>query len=140
MIWVIVLPAKSESKPVPAIQPSAASTYHHLKHTVQLLTLALVFLITCMVTWCYGVNVGLSFGLGGMAGLVYFRLLSRRVDNLGAGSDPLSKARLAIFVAVIVVAARWQSLYILPTFLGFLTYKLAILGLMIQDLTGSDHT
>lgn len=136
MVFVIVLPAKPKSKPLG--MPGAVSEYDHIKHQLQLLTGGLVLLITLPVTWLYGLNTGLSFLVGGLGGLVYLRLLSRSIDRLGTGQDRLSNIRLGIFIGVILVATRWQTLQIIPTFLGFLTYKLAVLGWLIRDLTGAN--
>jgi ATP synthase protein I len=44
----------------------------------------------------------------------------------------LSSNRLALVAALLIVASQWQKLQILPVFLGFLTYKAAIIAYVIQ--------
>ena len=136
MLAVIILPAKST---IPATEvktpvPADLREYVQLKQFLLTTTLVLVAVITIPVVCIYGINTGSSFALGGLGGLVYLRMLCRSVDNIGTGNARLGKARLGIFIALIVIASRWQNLQILPTFLGFLTYKLAVLGFMLQDI------
>lgn len=93
-----------------------------------------------VTTWLvYGINTALSYGLGACSGMVYFRMLARSVDRIGGGGGGLGFPRLAVFIAVMIVALRWEKLAVLPVFLGFVTYKGAILLYAIQDLVRSSR-
>jgi len=135
-VFVIVLPAKSQAVTPVATQEANASMqeYQQLKHRLMLLTLALVAVVGAVVWLVYGATVGQSFWLGGVGGIVYLRMLARSVDQLGQNSRRLGVARLGLFIALMIVASKWQNLELLPAFLGFLTYKLAVLALMLRDL------
>lgn len=85
----------------------------------------------------YGCKAGLSYGIGACSGMVYFRMLARSIDRIGSGGTGFGSPRLAIFIGVMVVALRWEQLAVLPVFLGFVTYKGAILLYAIKDLIRS---
>ncbi len=85
----------------------------------------------------YGLNTALNYLLGAGASLIYLRLLARSVERLGNGHKKLLKTQLLVVVVVIILAARWQELHIIPVFLGFLTYKAAILVYMFRTVLPS---
>lgn len=143
-MFVIVLPAKSQAVsnlPVNSslvaeeAKPNASlEEYQQLKQRLMLLTLCLVGLIGTVVWLIYGVTTAQSFWLGGLVGLAYLRMLARSVDQLGGSSRRLGVARLGLFIALMIIAGKWQKLELLPAFFGFLSYKLAVLALMLRDL------
>jgi len=145
-VFVIVLPAKSQAVSAhnlplnsnPAAEgakPNASlEEYQQLKHRLMLLTLCLVGLLGTLVWLIYGATTAQSFWLGGMVGLAYLRMLARSVDQLGGNNRRLGIARLGLFIALMILAGKWQNLELLPAFFGFLTYKLAVLALMLRDL------
>jgi ATP synthase protein I len=77
-------------------------------------------------------NIALSYLVGAAFGVVYLRMLSKKVEKIGTGNAGLSSARLALIAIPIIVATRWETLHILPIFLGFLTYKVAIVIYMVR--------
>ncbi|BCX11361.1 MAG: ATP synthase subunit I [Thermosynechococcus sp.] len=85
----------------------------------------------------YGLNTALNYLLGASASLIYLRLLARNVERLGKDQKKLGKTQLLVAVVVIILAARWQELHIIPVFLGFLTYKAAILVYMLRTVLPS---
>jgi ATP synthase protein I len=61
-------------------------------------------------------------------------MLGREVENVGTSQQKLGNKGLILFAATIIVASQWQTLYIVPVFLGFLTYKVAIIAYTIQNV------
>jgi ATP synthase protein I len=55
-------------------------------------------------------------------------MLAKNVANLGRGQTKIGSGRLAIVIGLILVASQWQQLQIVPVFLGFLTYKAALIA------------
>jgi ATP synthase protein I len=55
-------------------------------------------------------------------------MLSRNVERIGRSAGGVSSGRLALIAAMILVASQWSQLEIMPVFLGFLTYKAALIG------------
>ncbi len=108
--------------------------YQHLKNQLMLWTACLVGIVGAVVWLIYGTVIGQSFCLGGLVGIAYIRMLARSVDQLGENKRRLGVARFGLFIALMLIASKWQALALLPAFLGFLTYKLAVLGLMLRDL------
>lgn len=76
----------------------------------------------------YGIHAAVSFLLGSAVGSAYFRLLGRHVESLGKGRDRLGQLRFVVVSLAFIISLRWEVLEFLPTFLGFLTIKVAILG------------
>lgn len=105
----------------------------------ELFTTSLVLMAIAFGTvWViYDLNTALNYLLGASAGLVYLRLLAHNVEHLGKDRKKLGKSQLLVVVVVIVLAARWHELHIIPVFLGFLTYKAAILVYMVRILLPS---
>jgi ATP synthase protein I len=82
-----------------------------------------------LVVWpVYGFSAAVSFLLGSAVGSAYFRLLGRHVESLGKGRDRLGQLRFVIVSFAFILSLRWEVLDFLPTFLGFLTIKVAIVG------------
>jgi ATP synthase protein I len=54
-------------------------------------------------------------------------MLAKGVESLGREKAKVGKNQLALFVGLIVVASQVDQLDILPIFLGFLTYKVALI-------------
>ncbi|MDX2254033.1 MAG: ATP synthase subunit I [Pseudanabaenaceae cyanobacterium bins.39] len=109
--------------------------YNQLKLKLIKITLIAGVIIDAVIWVLYGRNVALSYALGALFGTVYFRMLSRGVDRLGGETKRLGFSRLGIFVILMIVAAKSDQLQILPTFLGFMTYKVAVLVILAQDLS-----
>jgi ATP synthase protein I len=92
------------------------------------ITAALGVALALCVWPVYGANAAVSFLLGSGVGAAYFRLLGRHVERLGKGRDRLGQLRFVIVAVTFILALRWEVLEFLPTFFGFLTLKVAILG------------
>jgi ATP synthase protein I len=100
--------------------------------------------IISLTVWSvYGLNLALNYLLGAGVGVVYLRMLSKGIDQVGQQGKQLSyskMSRFVLFTVLIIAAARSDQLHILPVFLGFMTYKVAILVYTFQDLTSNRST
>ena len=122
---VLVESVQQEVALKPAVSPM--TDYYGLqKRLYQFMAgLALVlFPATCLL---YSFSTGLSYLLGALTGMLYFHLLSKSVASLGRSADRVGKFRLLIVALVFAVAFKLRMLELVPIFLGFLTFKAAIL-------------
>jgi ATP synthase protein I len=109
------------------IHDRSIAEYRRLQFQLLLVTLGIALLIFFAVWAAYSLPTALNYLLGGCTGVVYLKMLARDVERLGNQSDRLGYARLAPFIGLMIIATRWHDLQIVPIFLGFLTYKAAIL-------------
>jgi ATP synthase protein I len=116
----------SEAVTVPEASNSM-DEFYQLKQELLVTTLILTGLFVGPVWWAYSLSIALNFLVGALTGVVYLGLLARNVERLGTEQGSVGKSQLAVFVGVIIVASQWDNLQVLPVFLGFLTYKAAIL-------------
>jgi len=141
-----VLPAKNKEfkKSVEAIALDHSSAlspnsldnqddYESLKLKLFIITLVLMGFIFLAIALFYGIKVGLNYLFGACTGVVYLKMLAQSVDELGKQRSRLGYSRLGVFIGVIILATSLEYLQILPIFLGFMTYKAAILVFLVQD-------
>ena len=121
------------------ISDDSMDEYQQLKLELYLMTVGVTIVAFIAVASTYGLRIALNYLLGAVAGVVYLRLLARDVDRIGNGNIRLSPNRLAMFVVLIIVAAKWHQLQVLPVFLGFLTYKAAILIYLLRTIWTADR-
>ncbi len=101
--------------------------YIQLKHELYITTAVIGIVVFVSVWLAYELNVALNYLLGATVGLVYVRMLAQEVEKLGYEKRRLNSNRLGLFVGVMILAMRLPQLQVLPVFLGFLTYKVALL-------------
>jgi ATP synthase protein I len=112
---------------------SSMQEFYQLKQTLLLVTLALTGIIFISVWIFYSLDIALNYLIGACTGVVYLRMLAKDVERLGQQKRRPSPARFAIFIGLFIVATQWQKLQILPIFLGFLTYKAALIVYVLQS-------
>ncbi len=117
---------------------SSMQEFYQLYQELLVITLALTGIIFISVWIAYSLNIALNYLLGACAGVLYLRLLAKDVERLGREKQALSKTRLALLVALILLASRWNQLQILPIFLGFLTYKATLIIYVVRMAFISD--
>lgn len=124
-----------------APEPDASmQEFYQLQQDLMRTTLILTGIIFISVWIFYSLNIALNYLIGACTGVVYLRMLARNVAQLGRERSKLSSSRLALLVGVILVASRLDQLQIMPIFLGFMTYKAAVIFYMLRTsiLPGSD--
>ncbi|MBF2025983.1 MAG: ATP synthase subunit I [Oscillatoriales cyanobacterium C42_A2020_001] len=124
-------PASSESK-------DSMRDYYQLQWELLVTTLILTAIFFAFVWYFYSLAIALNYLLGACTGVVYLKVLARNVEQLGTENSKVGKSQIALFVGVIIVATQWKQLQVLPIFLGFLTYKAALLIYMLRILMPSD--
>lgn len=108
--------------------------FYQLRRELLITSLILMLMVFPTVWLFYSFNTALNYIVGAVTALVYLRLLANNVEQLGRGKNKVGKSQLLVLVVVLVLATRWQQLHILPVFLGFLTYKAAILVYMFRTI------
>ena len=129
----------SESNPQTHVSTSGdpLADYNALKRRLYLTTLVIAAVSFLVVLITYPLFTALSYLLGAVGSLLYFRMLDRSVSQVGPGYTRIGgPARIGVFALVMVIAAKSGRFEILPTFLGFLTIKVAILFDTIRTLFG----
>lgn len=132
------LATTENSQPVASEPNGSMHEFYQLSQKLLIVTLVLTGIIFICVWIFYSLHIALNYLLGACTGVVYLKMLGKDVERLSRQKTSLSKNRLALFIGLIVVATQWQQLQILPIFLGFLTYKAALLVYMIQTLMPPD--
>lgn len=120
------------SSTLPAEPNDSMEEYYQLQQDLLKVTLVLTGVIFVSVWIFYSLNIALNYLIGACTGVVYLRLLARNVARLGRSQSKVGSSRLALIAGVIIVASRLDQLLILPIFLGFMTYKAAVIFYMLQ--------
>lgn len=124
---------KKSSEPIvlPPASETSMQDYYQLQENLLKLTLAFTAIIFSVLCVAYSLNTALNYIIGAVTGIVYFRMLARSVGKIGRGKPKPGSTRLAVFAGVMIAATQWQQLSVLPIFLGFLTYKAALIAFVV---------
>lgn len=122
----------AETVGLPPEPDESMQEYYRLQQDLLKGTLILTGIIFGSVWVFYSLNIALNYLIGACVGVVYLRMLARNVAQLGRERESLGSTRLALLIGVIVAASRLDDLQILPIFLGFLTYKAAVIFYMLK--------
>ena len=107
--------------------------FRRLQQRLMLATLIVSAVAVPVTAIGFDVHVACSLLVGALAGVLYLRLLSRSVARLGGESRQVGRFQLVVPILLIVSAARFPQLDLLPAFVGFLLYKPALILQTVLD-------
>ena len=107
--------------------------YMRLQRHLVAITLLVIGLAVPLTAWRFGSTNALSLLMGGLAGMLYLRLLARSVARFGVASKTLGKGQLLVPVVLVLAVSKIPSLNVLPALVGFLLYKPAIVIQAVFD-------
>ena len=107
--------------------------YLRLQRRLVVATLLVIALAVPLTAWRFGPTNALSLLMGGLAGMLYLRMLARTVARFGVASKTLGKGQLLVPVLLVLVVSRIPALQVLPALVGFLLYKPAIVIQAVLD-------
>ena len=116
-----------------AVNSDSMDEYYQLKKSIFFVTLAVTAVIFLLVYVSYSQITALSYLIGAIVGIIYLRMLAKDVEKVSYSNPRTGSGRLALFAGMIIVATQWDKLEVLPIFLGFLTYKLAIIFYILPN-------
>jgi len=116
-------------------QPSEPmAEYYALQRRLQIAGAGLAVLCFGAICLLYSFNTALSYLLGAFTGMVYFHLLGRSVASLGGKPDRFANLRFPVIMLALIISIKLQMLEVVPTFLGLMTFKVAILLDALRDM------
>lgn len=101
--------------------------FYQLRNNLIIGTVIIAIVAFLLVWFFYSLSTSLNYLLGACFSIVYVSLLAREVERVGVNKKKVGATRLAIFLGLMIVATQRQQLQVLPIFLGFLSYKAAII-------------
>ena len=123
----------SDSAVVNTPAENGMESFARLQVRLMLATLIVSAVAILFASFYFDLFVARSLLVGAVAGLFYLRLLARSVARLGGGSRQVGRFQLVVPIVLIVSAARFPQLDLLPAFVGFLLYKPALILQTVID-------
>jgi ATP synthase protein I len=123
----------SDSAAVNASAENGMESFARLQVRLMLATVIVSAVAILFAAFYFDLFVARSLLVGAVAGLFYLRLLARSVARLGGGSRQVGRFQLVVPIVLIVSAARFPQLDLLPAFVGFLLYKPALILQTVFD-------
>jgi len=123
----------SDSAAVNASAENGMESFSRLQVRLMLATVIVSVVAILFAAFYFDLFVARSLLVGAVAGLFYLRLLARSVARLGGGSRQVGRFQLVVPIVLIVSAARFPQLDLLPAFVGFLLYKPALILQTVFD-------
>ena len=112
---------------------SGMEEFARLQRRLMLATFIVSLVAALVALVRFDALVARSLLVGSSAGLLYLRLLARSVARLGGGSRQVGRFQLVVPMLLIVAAAKFPQLELLPAFIGFLLYKPALILQTVID-------
>ena len=123
----------SDSAAVNTSAENGMESFARLQVRLMLATVIVSVVAILFTAFYFDLFVARSLLVGAVAGLFYLRLLARSVARLGGGSRQVGRFQLVVPIVLIVSAARFPQLDLLPAFVGFLLYKPALILQTVFD-------
>ncbi len=108
--------------------------YYALQRRLQQLGAGLVAIVFVSTYLFYSFNTALSYLLGAGTGMLYFHLLGKTVAGMGKQPYRFANLRFPLVVLAFIISIKLEMLEVVPTFLGFMTFKVAILVDVFRDM------
>ena len=108
-------------------------SFARLQVRLMMATVIVSVVAVLFASFYFDLFVARSLLVGAVAGLFYLRLLARSVARLGGTSRQVGRFQLVVPIILIVSAARFSQLDLLPAFVGFLLYKPALILQTVLD-------
>ena len=116
-----------DSSSIPSESDASMAEYYQLQQELWFTSVILAGVIFPVVWFAYSLNVSLNYLIGASIGILYIRLLGKKVEGIGRQQSGLSNARFALIIGVIVIASQVQELAI-PTYFS-----------RFSNIQGCDH-
>ncbi len=107
--------------------------YVRLQWRLMVATVLVSLVAFAIAAFSFDLHVAISLLVGSCAGLLYLRLLARSVGRLSGESRQIGKFQLVVPTLLIVAAAKFPQLDLIPSFLGFLLFKPALILQAVLD-------
>ncbi len=115
----------------PELADNSMGEFYQLRNNLLMGTIFVALVGSSLTLFFYDWQTSLNYLLGTCFGLVYLNMLARSVERVGLTKKTSGWSRLAIFIGLMIVAIKREQLQVVPVFLGFITYKVAILSYLL---------